>query len=391
MSTPRIQIQLMGGFSIMVDGKPVLAALSQARKLQQILQYLLLNCGRAVSHQELIANFWGDGSDAEASLRAVMHRLRQMAAHEGSGLENCVLTGRGTYQWNPSLICRIDVREMERLAAEAQAAPADQRDALEQQMLELYRGRLLPDSQGESWVDRRQVELQALYKTALYHQIECARANGDMVKAEALSRRGLSVDIADERLYMEQILLLQTLGKTDEAAAVTEQARVRGYLHTDDTGFGSLEASYQRMRKAEEAMQRDANHIEEEIRLGGSDSGAFICSYATFRSISRVQMRVSVRYNHPLFLATISLIPPVARPAGGRTAAAMQVLENVLMRTLRSSDVAARYSENRFVLLLNGIVAAGNCPMERVRTEFYQCPEHDGYLLTYRLHTPHLN
>lgn len=84
MSTPQIQIQLMGGFSITIDGQPVLTALSQARKLQQILQYLLLNCGRAVSHQELIANFWGDGSDAEASLRAVMHRLRQMAAQEGA-------------------------------------------------------------------------------------------------------------------------------------------------------------------------------------------------------------------------------------------------------------------------------------------------------------------
>lgn len=391
MSTPQIQIQLMGGFSITIDGQPVLTALSQARKLQQILQYLLLNCGRAVSHQELIANFWGDGSDAEASLRAVMHRLRQMAAQEGRGLENCVLTGRGTYQWNPALTCRIDVQEMEHLAAKTQTAPAEQRDALEQRMIELYRGRLLPDSQGESWVDRRQVELQAMYKTALYHQIERARANGDVAGAEALSRRGLSLDASDERLYMEQILLLQALGKTDEAEAVTEQARSGGYLHTDNGGPGSLEASYQRMRKAEEIMQRDAVHIEEEIRLGLGGSGAYICSYATFRSICRVQMRVSVRYNHPLFLAIISLIPPVARPASGRTAAAMQVLESVLMRTLRSSDVAARYSENRFVLLLNGVVAAGNCPMERVRSEFYQSPEHDGYLLVYRLHMPNRN
>ena len=59
----------------------------------------------------------------------------------------------------------------------------------------------------------------------------------------------------------------------------------------------------------------------------------------------------------------------------------------MLCRTLRGSDVVSRYSDTRFVLLLGGLASDGSSPMERVRAEFYRRPEHDGYLLTYRLHT----
>ena len=47
MSNPPIRIQLLGGFSMAVGGRPMLSGLAQNRKLQQLLQYLLLNCDRA--------------------------------------------------------------------------------------------------------------------------------------------------------------------------------------------------------------------------------------------------------------------------------------------------------------------------------------------------------
>lgn len=391
MSNPPIRIQLLGGFSMAAGGRPMLSGLAQNRKLQQLLQYLLLNCDRAVTHQELIAHFWGDSFDAEASLRAVMYRLRQTIDREEPALANCIRTGRGSYRWNPALACSIDVQELQRASAAAAAAAPPQQDELEQAVIALYKGRLLPEAAGELWVDRRQVELQALYKTALYHQIERARVRGDLSAAELLSRRGLQMDAADERLYIEQILCLQALERPQEAAAAAGRARALGFLHTGIPGLSDLESSHQRLIRAQAAMQREAAHIEEEIRLGGAGSGAFICSYAAFRCISQVRLRASTRYHHPLLVAIVSLVPPVARPVSGRTAAAMQVLEGVLLRTLNTGDVAARYSENRFVLLLSGFAADGSGPMERVRSEFYRHPGQDGYLLLYQLHTPHPN
>lgn len=389
MPQPKIEIRMLGGFSVCIDGRPALQGMAQSRKLQQVLQYLLLNRARAVPHAELAAQFWGNASNAEASLRAVMHRLRRLAALEGGALDSWLETTRGCYRWNPALACFVDVYELERLAAQAAAAPEGvARDGMEQAIVLLYRGRLLPDSAGETWVERRQIELYAQYKAALYHQIERCKHRGDPAALAALCRRGLQQDAADERLYLEGALALQAQGRMQEAEELARTGEQAGCLHVGAHTPGALAAAYSRLCAAQTGMQNDLDRIEQRI-LEDDGGGAYLCSYDTFCAISRVRMRAAARSDTPLLLVTASLLPPVPRPAAGRTAAVMQVMEDVLLCTLRSSDVAARYSENRFVLLLEAPACEGASPMERVRAEFYRRPAHDGYLLAYSLRAPH--
>ena len=97
MTKPKIQITLLGRFEIALDGRPVLAGMAQSRKIQLLVQYLLLQYGRPATHGELTAALWGNAGDADMSLRAVMHRFRTMAAKEDPALVNCILTSRGSY------------------------------------------------------------------------------------------------------------------------------------------------------------------------------------------------------------------------------------------------------------------------------------------------------
>lgn len=387
MTQPKIRITMLGKFEIAVDGRPALAGMAQSRKIQLLVQYLLLQYGRPATHAELTAALWGNAGDADMSLRAVMHRFRTMAAKEDAALETCILTERGAYVWNTELDCEVDVFTIRRLAEQVSAEkdPAMRAD-LYRRIIGQYGGRLLPDSAGEPWVERQRVWLHNLYKDSLFALIELCKENGDREEVVELSRRGLCADPYDERLYVEQILALEELGRQEEAEEVTRRAAETGCLHGDSRNR-NLNGSYKRMQQSELAMEADLEHILKDVSDTEGD-GCYLCGYETFRSICRVQMRMRARYDFSLFLVTVSIVPPVARPGAGRNAAAMRVLENVLGRTLRSSDVAARYSDTRFVLLLGGLASDGSSPMERVRAEFYRRPEHDGYLLTYRLHTP---
>lgn len=387
MTQPKIRITMLGKFEIAVDGRPALAGMAQSRKIQLLVQYLLLQYGRPATHAELTAALWGNAGDADMSLRAVMHRFRTMAAKEDPALESCILTERGAYVWNTKLDCEVDVFTIRRLAEQASAEkdPAVRAD-LYRRIIGQYRGRLLPDSAGEPWVERQRVWLHNLYKDSLFALIELCKGSGDREEVVELSRRGLCADPYDERLYVEQILALEELGRQEEAEAVTRRAAETGCLHGDSRNR-NLNGNYKRMQQSELAMEADLEHILKDVSETDGD-GCYLCGYETFRSICRVQMRMRARYDFSLFLVTVSIVPPVARPGAGRNAAVMRVLENVLGRTLRSSDVAARYSDTRFVLLLGGLASDGSSPMERVRAEFYRRPEHDGYLLTYRLHTP---
>lgn len=387
MTQPKIRITMLGKFEIAVDGRPALAGMAQSRKIQLLVQYLLLQYGRPATHAELTAALWGNAGDADMSLRAVMHRFRTMAAKEDPALESCILTERGAYVWNTKLDCEVDVFTIRRLAEQASAEkdPAVRAD-LYRRIIGQYGGRLLPDSAGEPWVERQRVWLHNLYKDSLFALIELCKGSGDREEVVELSRRGLCADPYDERLYVEQILALEELGRQEEAEKVTRRAAETGCLHGDSRNR-NLNGSYKRMQQSELAMEADLEHILKDVSETDGD-GCYLCGYETFRSICRVQMRMRARYDFSLFLVTVSIVPPVARPGAGRNAAVMRVLENVLGRTLRSSDVAARYSDTRFVLLLGGLASDGSSPMERVRAEFYRRPEHDGYLLTYRLHTP---
>lgn len=390
MTQPKIQITLLGKFEIALDGRPVLAGMVQSRKIQLLVQYLLLQYGRPATHAELTAALWGNAGDADMSLRAVLHRFRTMAAKEDPVLENCILTGRGAYVWNTALDCEVDIFTIRNLAEEAEGEndPAA-RAELYRRIISLYTGRLLPDSAGEPWVERERVWLHNLYKDTLFALMELCKENGDLEQVVQLSRHGLRADPFDERLYVEQILALENLGRGQEAEEITRKAADTGCLHGDGR-TRNLNGSYKRMQQSELAMESDLEHILKDVREYETD-GAYLCGYETFRSICRVQLRMRARYDFSLFLVTVSVVPPVARPGAGRTAAVMRVLESVFCRTLRSSDVVARYSDTRFVLLLGGLASDGSSPMERVRAEFYRRPEHDGYLLTYRLHTPENN
>ena len=386
MTQPKIQITLLGRFEITLEGRPVLAGMAQSRKIQLLVQYLLLQYGRPASHGELTTALWGNAGDADMSLRAVLHRFRAMAAKESPALSNCILTSRGAYVWNMDLDCEVDIFTIRRLAEEVESeTDPDRRAELRRRIIDRYTGRLLPDSAGEPWVERQRVWLHNLYKDTLFSLIEYGKEREELEQVVELCRRGLCADPYDERLYVEQILALENMGRTREAEELTRKAAENGCLHSDGRGR-NLNGSYKRMQQSELAMETDLERILKEV-CETEAGGAYLCGYDTFRSICRVQLRMRARYDISLFLVTVSIVPPVARPGAGRTAAAMRVLENVLCRTLRGSDVVARYSDTRFVLLLGGLACDGSSPMERVRAEFYRRPEHDGYLLTYRLHT----
>ena len=137
-----IEIRMLGKFEILMDGKPVLAALKQSRKATMLIQYLVLQKGEKVTHKDLTDTLWNGerSTNPDMALRAIMHRFRNMIDAEGlKELETCIITSRGYYQWNPTMECRVDVFEMEALMEEArrQLNPAAA-VARYERVLELY-------------------------------------------------------------------------------------------------------------------------------------------------------------------------------------------------------------------------------------------------------------
>ena len=101
-----IEIKMLGGFEIRVNGKPVLAQLAQSRKATALVQYLVLRRGERVSHKVLTDTLWAGerSTNPDMALRAILHRFRNMIDAEGlDEMEGCIVTSRGYYQWKPPI------------------------------------------------------------------------------------------------------------------------------------------------------------------------------------------------------------------------------------------------------------------------------------------------
>ena len=218
-----IEIKMLGGFEIRVNGKPVLAQLAQSRKATALVQYLVLRRGERVSHKVLTDTLWAGerSTNPDMALRAILHRFRLMIDAEGlDEMKGCIVTSRGYYQWNPHLDCSVDVFEVNDLSELARKeSDAEKRSRIYEQIVNLYDGRLLPQSASEPWVESVSVRLHGQYRTAILNLLELCKKWGESTRIVTLCTRALELDPYEERLYLEKIVALETLGRHEVRTA----------------------------------------------------------------------------------------------------------------------------------------------------------------------------
>lgn len=389
-----IEIRMLGDFEIRVNGKPVLAVLGQSRKTTALVQYLVLQRGERVTHKVLTDTLWAGerSSNPDMALRAILHRFRNMIEAEGlDELRNCILTSRGCYQWNPHLDCTVDVFRVGDLSEQARREEdPEKRAKLYEQIVDLYRGRLLPQSASEQWVEGVSVRLHGQYRTAMLSLLELCKKWGESTRIISLCNHALELDPYEERLYLEMIQALETLGRHEQALEMTRRGNAMGCLHhavePECVGVVSRQA-----RQADRNLENDISRLAEELSADDTPGAAY-CSFENFRQIYHLQRGVQSRFGVPVYLALLTMSPAQnADPA--ETGSMMEQLGELIHKSLRQCDAMARYSENQYVLLISGNSSAenGSTPLERIKAAFYRVPAHGRYLLNYHMYAPELH
>lgn len=130
--------------------------------------------------------------------------------------------------------------------------------------------------------------------------------------------------------------------------------------------------------------------IQEELREEKT-SGAFFCEYGVFRKIYALESRSSSRLGISVHLALVSLyldfqVSKDKNDYASLIGEGMKVLEDTLLKRLRSSDIVCRYSVNQFLVMLPACqYEDAKMVVNRLKDSFYKSGKTNKLLLQYSI------
>ena len=213
-----LRVRLLGGFSVVVDGRPVPEAAWRQRRAAAIVMALALEPGHRLHREWLMETLW-----PELDLAAQANNLRQNLHHarrqlEAAGLPTGVGLGRDgeLVSLAPGELVWVDVHAFERAVA---AAWRDLSPATAAAALDLYAGDLLPDAPYEEWAAPRREALRASYLALLTRLGQHHAERGELTEAIGAFQRLVAAEPAQEAAHVGLMRLHARAGQRDLALA----------------------------------------------------------------------------------------------------------------------------------------------------------------------------
>jgi DNA-binding SARP family transcriptional activator len=352
-----LTVNTLGKFQV-TDGSGVLDDETlHSPMLLKLLMYMLLYRDRTLSTEDIATAIWQDEEidNPAGALKNLMYRLRKVLS-ASFGEAEYIHTNRGSYRWNPELKINLDIDNFEQLMSRGRIEHVREEAVLcfEQAIL-LYQGDFMTQLTDMSWISTLNTYYHSMYLSGVKALAELYAMSGHFELLEKLCNDALRFESGDEQLYCYQIQARMRCGKIALALESYENAREIMEKELGVRKTTVLNKVYEELMSMNKGQSTyTMNEIHEDI-VEEEPEGVFLCGYPVFKEIYHLEARKSARSDveENLVLLTLygrrELTPELAEYQVRRT---MKGLEQTIRESLRVGDVAAKYSESQFIILL---------------------------------------
>lgn len=222
-----MEVRLLGGFEVRVDGRPVDGFESQ--KVRGLLAYLAVARGVPQGRERLAALFWPEHepNSARSSLRQALYNLRSTLAVDSPGWKPVVSTHQ-TVTFSPGPGVQVDAEDFEEALRRGMDEDAPH---LLSQAVRLYHGDFLSGcpvragSELEDWLAEQRERLREGAIQALRTLIAHHRERGDHRLAIQHAQRLLALDPLAEETHRQLMSLYSLSGRRGRALSQYEDLR----------------------------------------------------------------------------------------------------------------------------------------------------------------------
>lgn len=389
---PELNVKMFGKFQISDKNKALDAESMRSEMLMRLLAYLLSHRKTGVTAQELIEVLWPeDESDNPAgALKNLMYRLRKLLNQQW-GTNRYILTGRGTYQWDPKIVMHVDMERFEECCREVfQSEDRQVQELMGMEAVEIYSGMFLPELSSEYWVISMGTYYHSTYLSMVKTLAGILEEDKKYTRMEEVCRKALQTEPMDEEIHC---FLLRALIADNKQKLAADHYRETVKYFYDSLGVRpseEMEAIYEELQKIQHDHESNIDIIQEDLREKQA-SGAFLCEYGVFRKIYALESRSSGRLGISVHLTLMSLHLDFQLPKDDETykklvGEGMALLEQTLLHGLRSSDIVCRYSVNQYLIMLPACqYEDAKMVVNRLKDSFYQSGKNNRVILQYSI------
>ena len=373
----KIHFQLMDKFEIYVNDTLGSQPLNNSKKGSFLIEYLILNRGQSIPNQKLLATIWPDenSSNPAISLKTLISRTRATLNKISEGLGNCIVADRGSYHWEMIEGVTVDAYEIEDIMAEMQkhGDDFDRYSVLSEQLLQMYKGDLLKNSDADDWVTPRSVLMHNEFLASIDRYIVLLKEKGEFDAAIRVARQALDIDNFSEQMHMHLMTALIETNRNNEALIQYKYAMHLQYRYLGIQPSEDMQEFYKQILNAGRTLEFNMESIQNELMESESRPGAFICEYSVFKEIFNLQIRNLERLNTTMFLAVIMVSDINGQPLDSmRQSNIMNGLMDILKNKLRKGDTITHFSPTILALLLPTVnYTTAGLVMERIKKFFY--------------------
>lgn len=370
----KLKIVMFGEFSISYNENTISEHTKRSKKLWLLLQYLAVHHDRAIPQSELIDVLSGEdeGANPASALKTQIHRLRDILSELKCELPIIVCIN-GSYCINPEIETEIDVETFEK----SFKAATDTDDPTEKlrlilETVNIYSGDFLSKSAYESWVVSLNTYYRSIYGKAVKTAVELLSEAGKLHDIIAICSKATAINPYDEFVHYSHIKALAELGEQESAKKQYDIVTDFMMNKFGITPSKELMELYDTAIKTSKSIQPDIDVVVADLKDKMPITGAFFCEYQIFKHLYQLEMRDAQRTGASVNVCLLTVCDSNGDvPSQNPLNKAVQRLQDCISRSLRGSDIFARYSVSQFVvLLLNTNEQNGSIIMKRIEKAF---------------------
>ncbi len=211
-----IELRLLGGFAVEVDGEPLGAGAWRLRKARTLVKILALAPRRTLHRGQVVDLLWPEHEPHRAAnnLDQAVHAARRALGTDAILVHDELVT------LSSDPVVDVDAFESAAATARTRASAASLAAALE-----LYRGDLLPEDRYESWSEPRRAFLREQFAALCLRLAEDHARHGQTDDALACAQRALDEDPLHEPAHRFLMSAYAEAGRRQDALLQFERLR----------------------------------------------------------------------------------------------------------------------------------------------------------------------